>query len=105
MDVSYGVQQIRDQLEKYANLERQKSQGAQGFRGKISAVGEKGCAVCLSLAIRTSGGDSLDRRPQMGALRLQNNSVQNGRKGKTPKNPQQDGARDADQHGRGKGKW
>ena len=46
---SYGVEQIWDQLEKYANLEHQKSQDAQGFGGKISALGEKGCAVCLSL--------------------------------------------------------
>ena len=46
---SYGVKQIWDQLEKYANLERQKSQDAQEFGGKISAVSEKGCAVCLSL--------------------------------------------------------
>ena len=46
---SYGVEQISDQLEKYANLERQKSEDAHGFGGKISAVGEKGCAVCLSL--------------------------------------------------------
>ena len=46
---SYGVEQIWDQLQKYANLERKKSQDAQGFGGKISAVGEKGCAVCLSL--------------------------------------------------------
>ena len=42
---SYGVEQIWDQLEKYANLERQKSQDAQGFGGKVSAVGEKGCSV------------------------------------------------------------
>ena len=45
---SYGVEQIWEHLEKYANLERQKSQDAQGLGGKISAVGEKGCAVCLS---------------------------------------------------------
>ena len=46
---SYGVEQIWDQLEKYANLERQKSQDAQGFGGKVSAVGEKGCSVCIAL--------------------------------------------------------
>ena len=46
---SYGVEQIWDQLEKYANLERQKSQDAQGFGGKVSAVGEKGCSVCTAL--------------------------------------------------------
>ena len=46
---SYGVEQIWDQLEKYANLERQKSQDAQGFGGKVSAVGEKGCYVCIAL--------------------------------------------------------
>ena len=53
---------------------------------------------------RRSGGNSLYHRPKMGALRSQNNSVQNGRKGKSPKNPQQDRAQNADQHGRGKGK-
>ena len=47
--VSYGVEQIWDQLEKYANLERQKSQDAQGFRDKVNAVGEKGCSVCIAL--------------------------------------------------------
>ena len=31
---SYGVDQIWDPLEKYANLERQKSQDARGFRTK-----------------------------------------------------------------------
>ena len=46
---SYGVDQIWDQLERYANLERQKSQDARGFGTKISAVSEKGCAVCSSL--------------------------------------------------------
>ena len=46
---SYGVEQIWDQLEKYANLERQKSQDAHGFGGKVNAVGEKGCSVCIAL--------------------------------------------------------
>ena len=46
---SYGVNQIWDQLEKYANLERQKSGVAKGFGSKIRAVGEEGCALCLSL--------------------------------------------------------
>ena len=46
---SYGVEQIWDQLEKYANLERQKSQDAHGFLGKVIAVGEKGCSVCIAL--------------------------------------------------------
>ena len=46
---SYGVDQIWEQLERYANLERQKSQDARGFGTNISAVGEKGCAVCQSL--------------------------------------------------------
>ena len=49
---SYGVEQIWDQLEKYANLERQKSQDAQGFGGKVSAVGEKGCSVCIVLEMK-----------------------------------------------------
>ena len=57
MDLLIWVKQIPDQLEKYANLERQKSQDAQGFEGKISAVGEKGCVVCLS-SVRKVG-----RRP------------------------------------------
>ena len=47
--LSYGVEQIWDQLEKYANLERQNSQDVKGFGGKLSAVSEKGCAVCLFL--------------------------------------------------------
>ena len=46
---SYGVEQIWDQLENYANLERQKSQDAHGFGGKVNAVGEKGCSVCIAL--------------------------------------------------------
>ena len=46
---SYGVEQIWNQLEKYANLERQKSQDAHGFGGKVNAVGEKGCSVCIAL--------------------------------------------------------
>ena len=78
---SYGVEQIWDQLEKYANIERQKSQDAQGFGGKVSAVGEKGCSVQWPWKGR-SRGDSHDRRSQVDALRSQDNSVQNGWKGK-----------------------
>ena len=79
---SYGVEQIWDQLEKYANLERQKSQDAHGFGGKVSAVGEKGCSVCIALGTERSSSDSHDRRSQVDALRSQNNSVQNRWKGK-----------------------
>ena len=46
---SYGVEQIWDQLEKYANLERQKSQDAQGFGGKVSAVGRRDAPCALPL--------------------------------------------------------
>ena len=46
---SYGGEQICDQLEKCANLERQKSEDAQGFGGKVIAIGEKRCSVCIAL--------------------------------------------------------
>ena len=45
---SYGVEQIWDQFEKYANLERQKSQDAHGFIGQVNAVGENGCSLCIA---------------------------------------------------------
>ena len=75
----YGVDQIWDQLEKYANLERQKSQDASGLGTKISAVGEKGCAVCCFL-----GKEGRAATHSTADLRSQNHSVQNGRKGKSP---------------------
>ena len=46
---SYGVEQMWDQLEKYANLEPQKSHDVQGFGGKISAAGGEGCACAFPL--------------------------------------------------------
>ena len=101
---SYGVEQIWDQLEKYANLERQKSQDAQGFRGKVSAVGEKGCSVCIGLGKegRAATHTTADHRWTPSDLKTFQSKMDG--KGNSPKNPQQDGARDADQQGRGKGK-
>ena len=101
---SYGVEQISDQLEKYANLERRKSQDAQGFRGKVSAVGEKGCSVCIALGKegRAATHTTADHRWRPSDLKTIQSKMDG--KGISPKNPQQDGARDADQHGRGKGK-
>ena len=102
---SYGVEQIWDQLEGYANLERQKSQDAQGiFRGKISAVGEKECAVCLSLGEEGQAATYSTADPRWAPSDLRTVQSQMDGKGNPHKNPQQDGARDADQHGRGKGK-
>ena len=99
----YGVEQIWDQLEKYANLERQKSQDAKGFGGKINAVGEKGCAVSLSLGKegRAATHSTADHRWAPSDLKTIQSKVDG--KGNPPKNSRQDGARDADQHGRGKG--
>ena len=102
---SYGVEQIWDQLERYASLERQKSQDAQGFfRGNISALGEKECAVCLSLGKegRAATHSTADHRWAPSDLKTIQSKMDG--KGNHHKNPQQDGARDADQHGRGKGK-
>ena len=101
---SYGVEQILDQLEKYANLERQKSQDAQGFGGKVSAVGEKGCSVCIALGEegRAATHTTADHGWTPSDLKTIQSKVDG--KGNSLKNPQQDGARDADQHGRGKGK-
>ena len=101
---SYGVEQIWDQLEKYANLERQKSQDAQGFRGEVSAVGEKGCSVCIALGKegRAATHTTADHRWTPSDIKTIQSKMDG--KGNSPKNPQQDGARDADQHGRGKGK-
>ena len=61
---SYGLDQICNQLEKDANLERQKSQDAREFGIKISAVGEKGCAVSKALAKegRAATHSTADRR-------------------------------------------
>ena len=100
----YGVEQIWDQLEKYANLERQKSQDAQGFGGKVSAVGEKGCSVCIALGKegRAATHTTADHRWTPSDLKTIQSKMDG--KGNSPKSPQQDGARDADQHGRGKGK-
>ena len=60
----YGVDQIWDQLEKYANLEREKSQDARGLGTKISAVSEKGCAVrhCLGREGRAATRSTADHR-------------------------------------------
>ena len=101
---SYGVEQIWDQLEKYANLERQKSQDAHGFGGKVNAVGEKGCSVCIALGKegRAATHTTADHRWTPSDLKTIQSKMDG--KGNSPKNPQQDGARDADQHGRGKGK-
>ena len=101
---SYGVDQIWDQLEKYANLERQKSQDARGFGTKISAVGDKGCAVCLSLRKegRAATHSTTDHRWTPSDLKTIQLKMDG--KGNPPQNSQQDGARYADQHGWGKGK-
>ena len=100
---SYGVEQIWDQLEKYANLERQKSQDAQGFGGKISAVGEKGCAVCLARGKegRAATHSTADHRWAPSDLKTIQSKMDG--KGNSPQKPQQNGARDADQHGLEKG--
>ena len=74
---SYGVEQIWDQLEKYANLERQKSQDAQGFGSKVSAVGDKSLLRVHCPWKGRSSGVSHDRRSQVDALRSQDQSVQN----------------------------
>ena len=89
---SYGVEQIWDQLKKYANLERQKSQDVQGFGGKISAVGDKGCAVCLSLGKegRAATHSTADNKWAPSDLKLIQFKMDG--KGNPPKNPQQDGA-------------
>ena len=101
---SYGVEQMWDQLEKYANLERQQSQDAQGFGGKVSAVGEKGCSVCIALGKEGPAAThtTADHRWTPSDLKTIQSKMDG--KGNSPRNPQQDGARDADQHGRGKGK-
>ena len=101
---SYGVEQIWDQLEKYANLERQKSQDAQGFGGKVSAVGEKGCSVCIALGKEGRAATHTTAHHRWTPSDLKTIQSKMDGKGNSPKNPQQDGARDADQHGRGKGK-
>ena len=44
---SYSVDQVWDQLEKYANLERQKAQDTKGCCTELSAVSNTQCAVCL----------------------------------------------------------
>ena len=82
---SCGVEQIWDQLEKYANLERQKSQDAKGFGCKISAVGEKGCAVCLSLGEegRAATHSSADHRWTPSDLKTIQSEMD--RKGNPPK--------------------
>ena len=46
---SYSVDQVWDQLETYASLERHKAQDAKKFGTKVSAVRDNGCAVCLSM--------------------------------------------------------
>ena len=101
---SYGVEQIWDQLEKYANLERQKSQDAQDFGDKVSAVGEKGCSVCIALGEegRAATRTTADHRWTPSDMK----TIQSKMDGKenSSKNPKRDGARDADQHGSGKGK-
>ena len=101
---SYGVEQIWDQLEKYANLERQKSQDAQGFGGKVSAVGEKGCSVCIALGNegRAATHTTADHRWTPSDIKTIQSKMDG--KGNSPKNAQQDGARDVDQNGRGRGK-
>ena len=102
--LSYGVEQIWDQLEKYAKLERQKSQDVQGFGGKISAVGEKGCAMCVSLGKERRAATHSTADHRWAPSDLTKIQPKMDGKGNPPKRPQQDGAREADQQGRGKGK-
>ena len=101
---SYGVEQIWDQLEKYANLERQKSRDAQGFGGKVSAFGEKGCSVCIAFGKenRAATHTTADHRWTPSDIKTVQSKMDG--KGNSHKNPQQDGARDVDQNGRGIGK-
>ena len=101
---SYGVEQIWDQLEKYANLERQKSQDAQGFGGKVSAVGERRCSVCIALGEEDRAATPTTADHSWTPSDINTIPSKMDGKGNSPKNPQQDGARDAAQHGRGKGK-
>ena len=100
----YGVEQIWDQFEKYASLERQKSQDAQGFGGKVSAVGEKGCSVCIALGKegRVATHTTADHRWTPSDMKTIQSKMDG--KGNSPKNPQQDGAQDVEQNGRGRGK-
>ena len=102
--VSYGVEQIWDQLERYANLECQKSQDAKGFGGKISAVVEKGCSACLSLEQEGQAATHSTADHRWAPSDLKTIQSEMDRKGNPPKKSQQDGARDADQHGQGEGK-
>ena len=46
---SYSVDQVWDQLEKYANPERKKAQDTKEAGTKVSAVSDKGSAMCLSM--------------------------------------------------------
>ena len=100
----YSVDQVWDQLEKYANLERQKAQDAKGFGTKVSAVSNKGCAVWLSMGEDQRAATNLtaDHRWQPSDLKTIQSKVEG--KGGQQGNPRKDGVQNPDQHQRGKGK-
>ena len=98
------VDQVWDQAEKYANLERQKAQDAKGFGTKASAVSNKGCAVCLYMEDdqRAATQSTADHRWQPSDLKKIQSKVEG--KGGQQGNPQNDGVENPEQHQRGKGK-
>ena len=101
---SYSADQVWDQLEKYANLERRKAQDPKGFATKVSAVSDKGCAVCVSMG-KDQGAvthSTAGYRWRPSDLKTIRSEVEE--KGGQKRSPKKDGVQKWYQHQRGKGK-
>ena len=102
--LSYSVNEFWDQLEKYANVERQRAQKSKRFGTKVSAVIDEGCAVCLSIGKdqRAATHSAADHRWQPSDLKTIGSNVEG--KGGQERNFQKYGVQNPDKQQRGKGK-
>ena len=96
--LSYSIDQVWDQLEKYANLEKQNAKNTKGFGTKVSAVSDKGCAVCLSMGKdqRAAAHFTADHRLHPSDLKTIQSKVEG--KGGQQRNLERDGVQNLDQH-------
>ena len=104
---SYSVDQVWDQLEKIANLERQKAQDSKGFGTKVNAVTNNGCAVSLSMGKdqRAATHSTANHLWQASDVKfIQGKVADPSAKGGQEKNRQNDHVRNQDKHQSGKGK-
>ena len=101
---SYSADQVWDQLEKYANPERQKAQDAKEVGTKVRAVSDKGSAMCLSMGKdqRAATNSTADHRWQPSDLKTF--SAKRRKRWSRKKSPKKNGVQNPDTHQRGIGK-